>query len=629
MPELIWKVGGAQGEGIDSTGDIVASTLNRLGHYVFAYRAFMSLIKGGHTSYKVRVADRPVYYHGDQLDLLIAFDQLTLDEDAPELRDGGIVVADAGRWEPNLPTDRQIHLLRVPMTAVAKELAGNAVMKNMVAVGVSAALLQMEPQPFYRQVEERFGKKGAEVVELNRELIRRGYEYAREQTAGLPALALPEAADGGNWLLSGNEAAGLGALLGGCRFLAAYPITPATEVMYWLLANFPRYGGKIIQAEDEIAACNMAIGAGYAGVRAMTNTSGPGFSLMAEAIGLAAIAEVPLVIIDVQRGGPATGLPTKTEQSDLYAMLWNSHGEGPRLVICPTTVEEMVYYMAEAFNLAEIYQCPVIVASDLFLGSSRQGLHRVDLNRIRIDRGRLQTAEELALLPRDAFHRYEDTHDGISPRSIPGHKGGEYTALSNEHDERGLYEIEDPATRRRQMEKRFRKLEVAARHMEPWATVYEGPANPDLLLIGTGSTRAQIAEAAGWLRGGPAVLEGKAAGGHPEADQAGTATGTAAEEARVRVGHLQIRTLSPFPVETVRRHLENCGQALVVDNNFTAQLQGLITKCCGFHAKLHSCLCYDGNPFTVREIVERAGAVLGETGGLAATTARRPTGEGR
>ena len=576
MTELTWKVGGAQGEGIDSTGEIFAMALNRRGHYVFAYRHFMSLIKGGHTNYKVRVSPRKTGYHGDGLDILIAFDQRTVDENGWELNEGAALIYDSSRIRSlKVPEGKDIRLCPVPVTEMAKEV-GSPIMKNMIACGVSAGLVGLSPDAFDSLIEDRFGKKGEQVVAKNKEAVKKGYDYALAHFGQLKKLPDPEPEEdgGGHLFLSGNEAVALGALAAGCRFLAAYPITPATEIMYAALAHFPRFGGKVIQAEDEIAACIMAIGANYAGVRAMTSTSGPGISLMQEAIGLSGITETPLVVVDVMRGGPGTGLPTKTEQSDLNELLYGSHGEIPRIVLTPTSVEECFRYTAEAFNLAEKYQCPVIIATDMFLGMSKQSVpvKAIDFSSIRIDRGELISDEELAQLAPGAYRRYTVTESGISKRSIPGQKNGRFVALSNEHDDGAIEEIEDPRTRVEQMRKRLRKLKGFDADAIGYS--YDGPEKTEWTLVGFGSTAAQIREAVEILR-----------------------------SRGIRTGHLQLRVLNPFPDASVRRILEGAERILVVENNATGQLAERIRARVGFHDKIVSCLKFSGDPFTVKEIL--------------------------
>jgi 2-oxoglutarate/2-oxoacid ferredoxin oxidoreductase subunit alpha len=570
--EFTWKVGGAQGEGIDSTGEILATVLTRMGYYIFAYRHFMSLVKGGHTNYKIRASNaEPLYYHGDTLQMLVAFDQMSIDENEDELIAGGIILHDA---KVKATTKRDgLKLCPVPMSQMAKDL-GNVIIKNMVAAGASSYMLGIEPSNFYEQIEFQFGKKGAELVQLNKTAFDSGYEYCKENYSDLK-IQVPQATKPArpNLLMGGNEAIGLGAVLAGCRILAAYPITPATEILYWVLANLPKYGGKVLQAEDEIAACIMAIGANYAGVRAMTSTSGPGLSLMMEALGMSGISETPLVIVDVMRGGPSTGLPTKTEQSDINEALFGSHGEIPRVVITPTSIEDCFYQTVNAFNLAERYQCPVIVCSDLLLGMNKMTFPDLDLSRVTIDRGAMVTQEQLDALEKGAFKRFKITDDGISPRSIPGMKNGRFCALTNEHEETGL-EIEDVPMRKAQMEKRERKLATLKKDVNDWGVEYSGGDNPDMLFIGMGSTGAQINEAIKEMGGGKSSY-----------------------------GHLQMRCLCPFPAEAVRKHVEAAKRVVVVDNNFTGQLQGLIQRELGYHNKLEACRKYDGNPFTVQDIV--------------------------
>lgn len=573
VKELGWKVGGEQGAGIDSTGEIFAWTMHRRGYYVFAYRHFMSRIKGGHTNYKIRVTDQATGHHGDDLHILVAFDAESVQVNWHELVDGGIVIADSTIGDLTPPDGRAAHLYSIPLTGLAKE-AGSAIMKNMVAVGVTAAIVGLVPEDFLPVIEDRFSRKGNEVVQSNLDAVKAGYVYYQEHFQSHIALpAAPDVAAADHLYVSGNEAIALGALAGGCRVLAQYPITPATEVMYWLVKHLPEYGGVVVQAEDEISAVNMALGANYAGTRSMTCTSGPGFSLMMETLGLSGMSETPLVIIDVQRSGPSTGLPTKTEQSDLYEMLYGSHGEFPRIVLTPTSIEECFLYAAEAFNLAETYQCPVIVASDLYMGMSKASTDALDPTRVTIRRGKMVTADDLAGVSRGEFRRYAVTEDGISPRAIPGQKGGRFIALGNEHDELG-FEMEDQTMRVLQMDKRARKL--SAFH-EIVPITAEGPDNPHVLLIGFGSTKGVIAEAREEL-----ALEG------------------------VRVAHVQLGVVAPFPAEALRPWVEQAATVLVVEVNSKGQLADQLRQHLGYHGKIQSCLKYDGDPLLVHEIVERA-----------------------
>lgn len=571
--ELGWKVGGEQGAGIDSTGEIFAWTMHRLGYYVFAYRHFMSRIKGGHTNYKIRVADEMISHHGDELHLLVAFDQETVSVNWHEMVDGGVVISDGPMKAVD---DRPVHLYEIPLTSLAKE-AGSAIMKNMVAVGVTAAIIGLRPEDFLTVIEDRFAKKGQEIVDSNLNAVRKGYDYYNEHFTTRLTLPVAPPLSPNHLYISGNEAIALGALAAGCRVLAQYPITPATEVMYSLVKYLPEYGGIVVQAEDEISAVNMAIGANYGGTRSMTCTSGPGFSLMMEALGLAGMSETPLVIVDVQRSGPSTGLPTKTEQSDLYEALYGSHGEFPRIVLAPTTVEECFSYMVEAFNLAEKYQCPVIVASDLYMGMSKGSTDLLDPGIVKIERGKIVTEDQLQGVVRGQFRRYEVTEDGISPRAIPGQKGGRFIALGNEHDELG-FEMEDQTMRRLQMDKRARKLAAFA-ELEGVAAV--GTYDAELTLIGFGSTKGVIREA----------------------QEALLAQG-------LHVTHVQLSVLAPFPTDSLRPFVQGARALLVVEVNSQGQLASQIKLHLGCHDKIESCLKYDGDPLLVSEIVKRAKEVM-------------------
>ena len=386
--QLSWKVGGQQGEGIESTGEIFSIALNRLGYYLYGYRHFSSRIKGGHTNNKIRVSTSEVRSIADDLDILIAFDQETIDVNYKELHERGLILADA-KINPKKPDDTQATLYAVPFTEIATSL-GTSLMKNMVAVGATCAVLNLNINVFKDVVQEIFGKKGQQVVDKNMEAVKAGYDYLKSQITDPTQVMELAQADGQKRLfMIGNDAIALGALAGGCRFMAAYPITPASEIMEYLIKQLPPLGGAVIQTEDEIAAATMAIGANYGGVRAITASAGPGLSLKMEAIGLSGMTETPLVIVNTQRGGPSTGLPTKQEQSDLMAMIYGTHGEIPKIVMAPSTVEEAFYDTAEAFNLAEEYQCPVIILSDLQLSLGKQTVDPLDYSKVEIRRGKL------------------------------------------------------------------------------------------------------------------------------------------------------------------------------------------------------------------------------------------------
>ena len=568
--QLSWKVGGQQGEGIESTGEIFSIALNRLGYYLYGYRHFSSRIKGGHTNNKIRVSTTQVRSISDDLDILVAFDQETIDVNFYELRDGGLVIADA-KFHPKIPEDTNVTLFAVPFTEIATDL-GTSLMKNMVAVGASSAVLDLDINVYQEVVEEIFGRKGQQIVDKNMEAINSGAQFMKAQLEDTVQMMQLEKADGKKRMfMIGNDAIAMGALAGGARFMPAYPITPASEIMEYLIKKLPEFGGAVIQTEDEIAACTMAIGANYAGVRTLTASAGPGLSLMMEAIGLAGITETPLVIVDTQRGGPSTGLPTKQEQSDLMAMIYGTHGEIPKIVIAPSTVQEAFYDAAEAFNLAEEYQCPVILLSDLQLSLGKQTVEPLEFDKIEIRRGKLELNPDLPeQTKKEYFKRFEVTEDGVSPRILPGTKNGIYHVTGVEHEESGK-PSEVAVNRKAQMDKRLRKLSNIKFDTPVHKNCKHDEA--DLLIIGFNSTRGTIEEAM-----------------------------TRLENDGVTTNHAQIRLIHPFPTEEVSSLVQSAKKVVVVENNATGQLASIIKMNVGYTEKISSVLKYDGNPFLPHEI---------------------------
>ncbi|PWA13300.1 2-oxoacid:acceptor oxidoreductase subunit alpha [Pueribacillus theae] len=570
--QLSWKVGGQQGEGIDSTGEIFAIALNRMGYYLYSYRHFSSRIKGGHTNNKIRVSTSEVRSISDDLDLLIAFDQETIDVNAHELNGNGVIIADA-KFKPRKPEGIAAQLFSVPFTEIAAEL-GTSLMKNMVAIGASSAVLGLDITIYKEVVEEIFMKKGLQIVEKNMDAIRAGYEFFNKQAGGqMENFELAKADGKRRMFMIGNDAIALGALAAGSRFMAAYPITPASEIMEFLIKKLPEVGGTVIQTEDEIAAVTMAIGANYAGTRSFTASAGPGLSLMMEAIGLSGMTETPLVIVDTQRGGPSTGLPTKQEQSDLMQMIYGTHGEIPKIVMAPSTAEEAFYDAIQAFNLAEEYQCPVILLSDLQLSLGKQTVEPFEYNKINIQRGKLIKDEQLPELEnKDYFKRYELTEDGISPRVLPGTKNGIHHVTGVEHDETGK-PSEAASNRKLQMEKRLRKLNnIVERFDKPvHFTLLHDEA--DVLLIGFNSTRGAIEEAMDRL-----------------------------QEDGIKANHAHIRLLHPFPANELKPIIDQAKKIVVVENNATGQLANLIKMNIGAAEKIQSVLKYDGNPFLPNDV---------------------------
>lgn len=569
LHQLSWKVGGQQGEGIESTGEIFSMAMNRLGYFLYGYRHFSSRIKGGHTNNKITVRPTEVRSIADDLDILVAFDQETIDVNYKELTEKGIILADA-KFGPVKPEDSKAPLFAVPFTEIAAEL-GTSLMKNMVAIGATAALLNLENTVFQSVVDEIFGKKGEEVVQKNLDAIARGREMMHELVGDRVGEWELVPADGKRRMfMIGNDAVALGALAAGVRFMAAYPITPASEIMEYLIKKLPKFGGAVIQTEDEIAAATMAIGANFGGVRSFTASAGPGLSLMMEAIGLSGMTEQPLVVIDTQRGGPSTGLPTKQEQSDLMAMLYGTHGEIPKVVIAPSTMEEAFFDTIQAFNIAEELQLPVILITDLQLSLGKQSVEPFDYSKIDIRRGKIIT-EAIEEAPDKAyFKRYENTEDGVSPRVFPGQLNGIHHVTGVEHDETGK-PSEATGNRRTQMDKRFRKL-AALQFDTP---VYKNTPHEeaDVLLVGFNSTRGALEEVQERLN-----------------------------EQGMKVNHAHIRLIHPFPSADMAPLVAKAKKVIVVENNYTGQLANIMKMNIGGHDKIETITKYDGTPFLPGEL---------------------------
>lgn len=577
LKEVCWQIGGEQGQGLDSTVEVFNTVASRAGYYVYAYKTFASRIKGGHTDFTTRLSVDRVQAPAAGVNLLVVLDQESIDLCAKNVYPGAIILADEA-INPKLPEGVDAKLLTMPFNKMTLAL-GNPLMKNNLVLGASAAFLGLPLKGFQAYATRRWGNKGEEFVGLIHESMKQGYEYVQQNWPDLLLqLVEPEAKE--RLLMIGNEASALGALAGGCRTVFSYPITPASEIAESLVKIFPKVGGVAVQMEDELASIVACIGAGFAGSRALTATSGPGISLMQEALGLASMTETPVVVVDTQRGGPSTGMPTKQEQSDLLALAYGGHGDGPRIVLAPGSVEELIPMTAEAFNLADNHHCPVLIASDLALALFQQTVepevaHLANIPAI--DRGPIANAEELAGLGRDVYERYsKKVGIDISPRSLPGMKNGQFLATGAEHGAFGKV-TENSANRVYMMNRRMGRI----KNVNTEAIRYFGSENADIVLLAFGTTLGAAVEA-------QAQIE--------------ASTGK-------KVGVIQVRLIYPVPVEQITARLAGA-KALVVESNATAQFAFML-KGAGFDpARLSSLLKYDGNLFTVAEIQQGAEIVL-------------------
>ena len=501
MPaDLNWAIGGEAGDGIDSTGKIFAQALSRAGRHVFTSKDFASRIRGGYTAYKVRTSVERVESVVDRLDILIALTERTIDENMNELHDGSVIIYDGERTTmQDVEIPEGMIGLDVPLKSLAED-AGGAIMRNIVALGAACDVANFPIENLDESLEKRFKDKGQAIVENNKKAARLGQEFVQAE-CDHDADYDVETTDNDYVLLNGNEALGMGAIAAGCRFYSGYPITPATSIMEYLTGRLDSYGGKVVQAEDELAAINMALGAARAGARAMTATSGAGIDLMTETFGLVATSETPLVITDVQRSGPSTGMPTKQEQGDLNMAMYGGHGEVPRFIVAPTNISECFWKTIEAFNLAEKYQTPVFLVSDLAMSVSEQTFppETFDMDAVEIDRGKVVDEDSISDWQNDQeqFQPHFPTADGVSPRTLPGTDGGAHMTTGLEHDELGR-RTEDTEVRIEQVDKRQQKVKTA-REAEEWDYREYGDPDSDTLVLSWGSDEGAMREALGLL----------------------------------------------------------------------------------------------------------------------------------
>ncbi len=576
--DMAIMIGGRAGDGSLASGEILARVFAKMGLEVCTIKDFPSNIRGLPTNYTIRCKDKLYLSRKNHTDILIALDEVAVERHIDELPPNGVLIFDSSTG--NLREDlkrRDIHTYPAPINKMATDNLGGSsgrIFTNLISLGLLGELIKLDEDSVKETIKEIFGRKGLEVVDKNIQAYNMGVEYTYKNFKKIDPYTLEKKVKKEDMLLTtGDDAIGLGAISAGCRFYAGYPITPVTEIMEWAAKTFPKYNGVVVQSEDEIAAIHMVIGASYCGARAMTGTSGPGASLMTEAIGLAGMTETPLVLVYGQRAAPATGLPTKSEQSDIENILYCAHGDFPRIILSPGTIEEAFIFIGEAFNLAERYQYPVILLSEQMLCQNKQTVNVFDFGKIKIDRGKLLTQDDLNKI--NDYRRYQFTVDGVSPRSMPSLQNGLFEANSNEHDEYGGT-TEDPRIRSKMMEKRMKKIEVAKRDMiEP--KIF-GDEFADIGLIGIGSTYGPIR----------------------------TAMESLAEEG-ISVKYLQIRMLQPFPRESVKKFVKGCSRVYVVENNATGQLARQILYRIGlseYSEKFKSILRYDGKSFRPIDIVE-------------------------
>ena len=572
--ELRIKIGGEAGFGIKAAGQTLARSFVDGGLEVFDLTEYPSLIRGGHNTYTLRVSPRPISSHVETVDVLIALNRETVDRHLDEMIDGGAVIfdPDATSTEGWLPSSK-VRPVPVPLAKFAKE-AGGPIMANTVALGAALALVHYPLHFLVDALRAQFAHKAPEIAEQNAAAATAGYGYVAQMAGDFWMGVEPKPGAPRRLLLDGNEAVGLGALAAGIGFYAAYPMTPASSLLHFMAAHERDAGVVVKHTEDEIAAMNMVVGAAFTGTRAMCASAGGGFALMVEAFGMAGVSESAVVVGVFTRPGPATGLPTWTEQSDLRYVLHAAQGEFPRVVVAPGDRTDAFNLTWRAFNLADQLQTPVIILGDSYLSDNRESLPYFDLETVSVDRGKLVAEGDVADHPQAVdeagrYLRYKLTDDGISTRVLPGVTGAIQLGNSYEHDEYGYGSAGEPAEMRvAQNEKRMRKLELA-RNLVPRPAVFGADvAEADVAVLFFGTTKGPVLEAMRWL-----------------------------EPDGVKVAAMQVVTLWPFPAEEVSAFLGAAKRTLIVEGNFTGQLQGLVREQClrDVDESLHR---YDGRPFS-------------------------------
>jgi 2-oxoglutarate/2-oxoacid ferredoxin oxidoreductase subunit alpha len=582
--DFVVRIGGEAGEGVISCGELFAQAAARTEYHVFTYITYPAEMRGGFSMVQIRIRDWTIYSMGNEVDYLVVFNQDAHDKAVSSLKKGGMLIYDPETVKVEANPDIVFH--PIYLNKIAREHTGGILAKNVVALGALGQLFSIPKPTLKKLVQDRFSKKSSEVIEKNLKALEAGY-VAGEQNAWEQRFRLGSELEGKArfMMLSGNEAIALGAIAAGCRFVAGYPITPATSVFETLCKLMPRVGGRAVQMEDEIASISAIIGASFGGEKVITATSGPGLQLMGEQLNLAAMLELPIVIVDVQRGGPSTGLPTKTEQSDLNFAVYGTTGDTPKVVLAPATVEDCFYQTMRAFNLAERFQVPVLILSDQSIGFRKATVRLPDFAQIRdvewrniMDTPVIPSATKIDIAARieptaeelKDYKRFKITEDGISPIARPGTPGGQYLATGLEHTEKGNPDY-SPEIHHKMTVKRFRKLDVLSGLFEKNPAEYYGSRDAKIGIIGWGSTEGAIREAR-----------------------------YMAEKDGILVRHLHPKVVFPLPDRQIRYFLAELKHVIVVEENFTGQYAHFISgKFALRPIEVHKC---QGLPITSREI---------------------------
>ena len=554
---------GEAGQGIKTIELILVHVLKNSGYNVFSTKEYMSRIRGGSNSTLIRVSDKNIKAMKHKIDILIPLDSKAIDHVADRLTENTIILGDK-----DLLKATEYEIIHIPFLKIAKEV-GSKIYENIVACAAVLALFNSDLNVLNEYITHKFESKGKDIVNDNIKAAKRGYELGKElyDNSIVRINIKSNSKIQNDYFLNGNGAVGYGALMGGCNFISSYPMSPGTGVLTFLSEHSKEMEIAVEQAEDEISAVNMGIGAWYAGARALVTTSGGGFALMGEGISLAAMIETPIVIHLAQRPGPATGLPTRTEQGDLEVALYSGHGEFPRIILAPSTIESTIKITAEAFNFADKYQVPVIILTDQYFLDTFYNTKSLDLD-VKIDNHTIKTDKD--------YKRYELSENGISPRGIPGFGDGLVRVDSDEHDETGIL-TEDLDIRVKMSDKRLKKLELMKKDViEP---VFIGDKNYETLVIGWGSTYNVIKEALEKIN-------------------------------NKKIGYLHFTQVYPIS-EKIKPYLEKAKNIIIIENNATAQFSKLLTIYTGIEIK-NKILKYNGMHFYLEELVEKIKEFAGD-----------------
>lgn len=568
------KIGGEAGFGIMTTGLMFSKIATRSGFHIFDYVEYPSLIRGGHNVQEIRFSPQEIFSQERKVDLLVALNKETFTLHKQELQSGSGILFDNEKVtiDTTEVDTKKIVLLPVPFSKIIKESRISPVMQNNIALGALVALLGFNLEVLFSVIQDTFSDKGDKIISDNKKAAQLGFDYVNNNLKGKFTKILTAVPTSKKLVVTGNDAVALGAIAGGCTFYVAYPMSPSSSVLHLLASYAPKFGMVVKHAEDEISVVNMAIGASFAGVRAMCGTSGGGFSLMVEGLGLAGITETPLVIFEAQRPGPATGLPTWTAQGDLHFLIHASQDEFPRIILAPGDPEEAFYLTIEAFNLSDIYQTPVFILLDKYLSESHKSTNVFDQQKIVVDRGKLVLNSNDQDLSQ--YKRYQITPDGISPRIIPGTLGTYFLANSYEHEENGL-STEGSEERTRQVDKRNQKLKTYKSKMAS-PKVY-GEEGADITLIGWGSTKGPVLQALSDLN---FTHKGRS------------------------INFLHITHVWPLNTIALSTILSKTRKRIMIEGNSTAQMALLLREQIGVLMD-DTLLKYDGRPFYPEEIINK------------------------